>query len=803
VVLSGDSLIVKFDPNQGCSPVRIISLEHLIAPKLGSPDGTIPDEPYGFDSWNFIRNLCIGARVGVLAPSKPSDMTRSHPAYGRLPLFFSFVTILQFPERAVGLTCVRAGWIRIRAPRIMDLYVQSLFAGEAEARAGRLGIWVGQGTVRRLPVLFNPRDLLSIGIFDGIVDSVVNGTTISLFLIPNHEHIIFRVAACRSPSAKKDQVAEFGLEAKEFTINNLLNRSIRVRLCSCNESDLFIGPIIDQSDGCIRELLARGLAQYNVHTADLTPSAAEYERCEASAKANRLRIWSAEPVCDQPLMAFDGTVHQVIGSQTLRVDVHGDSRIIELSCVRTADFVPGGGSDPFGFETRERLRRLLIGQVVSVVVDGLSEKRYYATVSLADICVNVLLCREGLARVIDPVIGKTSDRIGEMRDGEQQAQAERVGMFSAVPGSAPLVNDLSITIYPDKAMRQLERLRGEAMVGVIEQILGGNRFVVLVPTKLLMLRLAVNGLLPISPSDPHGRQATLYCLRKYLNRDVEFGVHEVDKSGGFLANMTVLSPNGGRVDIARDLLSEGLAEVHKRTVKGIANFDELVAVQEAAKEMEMGKWSKEKYDELQLEFDHFYPVKVVEVVNTTTLIVQLLQAAMKEIFTLLPSAMSPLEGDVTPSELVCVLIDTQRYRARVERVVDAANIHALLVDFNIRVQVQRDAVYELPMRLLCIEPQAVTVRIAFLKDTTNAERDREFVVAVTKDVAMFMNVVYATELSAVFLFDRPALDAGSLNAVLLQNTALELDGIDINLDDHYMPLVHRLQVIASARKAAA
>jgi hypothetical protein len=47
------------------------------------------------------------------------------------------------------------------------------------------------------------------------------------------------------------------------------------------------------------------------------------------------------------------------------------------------------------------------------------------------------------------------------------------------------------------------------------------------------------------------------------------------------------------------------------------------------------------------------------------LIVQLFQTAMKEIITLLP-----LEGEIGPGELVCVLIDVKCYRACVEKIVD-------------------------------------------------------------------------------------------------------------------------------------
>jgi endonuclease YncB( thermonuclease family) len=640
---------------------------------------------------------------------------------------------------------------------------------------------------------FNPRELLAKSEFEAIVDSVVNGTTLSLFLMPNHEHVIFRVAACRSPSAKREGGEGFGIEAKEFTIARLLHRTIRVRLCSCNENDLFIGPILDRGDAAIRELISRGLAQLNMHTADLTPSSVEYERCEAEAKARRVKIWQGEKQLEQLHITFEGVVTQILGSCAMLVDVHGDARVVQLSNIATPDFVVGGGSEPLGFETRERLRNLLIGQAVTVVVDGVAEKRYYATVTIDDICVNALLCREGLARVIEPIVGRVSGRIGEMHDGIRQAQSASAGLFAPIVPPPLAVTDLSVTIYPDEPMRMLASLAGNRMQGIIEHILGGNRFVVLVPARNLLLRLAVLGLLPISPSDVYGRQATLYSLRKYLNRNVEFDLREVDKSGGFLATMEVVSEFGDRIDVAKALLLGGLAEVHKRTVKDIPNFDELVAAQEEAKAMSMGKWSDRSVDRLQIEFDQFYPVRVIDVIDAATLTVQFLQAAMKEVFALLPSATSLLEADVSAGMLVCALIDGNRYRGRVQGEPDGDNVRLVLIDFDILVEIDRKSLFELPGRLMSIEPQAATVTLAFVRDTGKRADDREYLSRITRDVAMFMNVVYASDLPAVLLLDKPTLDAGSANAMVIQNTGVVLEHLDLELDEEYLPVVGKLR----------
>ena len=430
-ILSGDSLIIRF-VTPHIVPVQNVCLEHLIAPKFGKTDGQMKDEPHAFGSWNFLRNLCIGQRVYVYPPTNKTELTRTHPAFGKMPVMFSRVLLSERNED-VGLICVESGWVQIRAPRIRDSYVNSLYQGEAMARNKRIGIWRPHGFVRPLPVIYDEMKLLDIGEFDAIVESVINGTTVGLFLMPNHEHIIFQIAACRSPSAKKDITVEYGNEAKQFTIKSFLHRSTRVRLCSTNHHGLFLGPILDRSDRAIRSLISEGLAKFNPNTADLAPSALEYERCECEARAHKKNIWKNEPDFVTPIKSFEGVVRRIVGSITLEIDTMGESVLTQLNCISSPPYVPGGGSEPYGFEAREKLRKLLIGKTVSVVVDGAVEGRFFGTVYYGKICVNELICKLGFARTIQPICGKHSERCESFKKAEEEAKKANLGVYSKNP----------------------------------------------------------------------------------------------------------------------------------------------------------------------------------------------------------------------------------------------------------------------------------------------------------------------------------------------------------------------------------
>ena len=575
-ILSGDSMIIRF-VDQQLTPIQNVCLEHLIAPKYGKTDGKIRDEPHAFDSWNFLRNLCIGQRVLVAPPTHPSkDLQRTHPAFGRMPVIFTRVSLItkDNQNQDIGLTCVQNGWVRIRAPpRTRDSYINALYSGESSAKAKKLGIWRPNGFIRPLPVSFDTNTLLRISEFDAIVETVINGTTVALFLMPNHEHIIFQIAACRSPSAKRDNSAQFGIEARQYTVRSFLHRSTKVRLCSTNHEGLFMGTILDRSDKAIRSLISEGLARFNPNTADISPSAIEYERCECEAKALKKNIWSNEPDTQIEIDRFDGEVRRILGSAAIIVDNH----IVQFSCIRTPPFIPGGGSEPWGFETHDRLRKLLIGQFVHVVVDGAVEGRLFGTVYLNDVCINELLCKEGLARSIEPFCGNQSERYDQIIEARNKAQSDKIGVFSNKPIEPLIIHDYSLNTIMQVANSKLPELKNKQMTGIVEDILGGNRFAILVPSKHIMIRAAVNGLLPLSPNDRLGKEAIAFCANHFSNREMKFEVVDVDRNGGFIANIKLASPPYS--DVAELLLEEGLAELHRRTSTLIQNREVLEAAQ--------------------------------------------------------------------------------------------------------------------------------------------------------------------------------------------------------------------------------
>lgn len=803
-ILSGDSLIIEFR-NRGVTEVQNICLEHLIAPKFGKTDGQVKDEPHAYDSWNFLRNLCIGQRVLVAPPVNKPEMSRKHPAFGQMPVFFSRVFLCSRGEEDVGLICVEAGWVRIRSPRVRDSYVNSLFAGEANAKRENLGIWRQNGFVRNLPVEYDRDELLRIGEFDAIVENVINGTTLALFLLPHHEHILFQVAGCRGLPARSDGNDELRMKAKAFTVHALLHRTTKVRLCSVSEtgpSYRFFGPIIDRTDRAIRQLISAGLATFYPKTAEVTPSAIEYERCECEARAARKGVWCDEEPYESSVRSFEGVVERILGTSALEINVGNENRVVQFANARLAPYIPGGGSEPFGYEAREKLRKLVIGETVSVIVDGAVEGRFFGTVYLGSLCVNEFLVREGFARVFPEICGRPSEALPQLKEAQEQATAEGIGSYGKEV--EPLtVEDYSFNDNPDVAYEQLGHLKNVLLSGVVEDIGGGNRFIVLVPDRKIILRVAVNALLPLKPSDRLGKEAIQYCVTNYLNRDIEFTIVEADRGGGFLANMTLIEKNGTRRDIASDLLEQGLAEIHHRTAATMPNFAELKAIQEKAIAEGIGKWAEEVHVNSQaLEYGKFYTVRITNVISAVEFGIQFLSESMYHVELMMKNANTPLSTAPAQNMLVGVRHNDWTYRGRIETVLHNEKVEVRLIDFDVSIQVPIGCLCELPQGAEAVPPQVTTVRLAFLELVDQSDDDIQWIKDDYRQYVLYARVAYIKDRCPyVVLYDSPNLESGgTMNAVILYRAQVCAADLDSEVGAEYSKIVNVMGRIEEERQ---
>lgn len=797
-VLSGDSLLVRFLPP--CpDPLQIISLENVCAPRYGSNNGDKLDQPHGCESFEFLRQLCVGQRITIPQNGRPSERTRGHSIFGQLPVVFRHVSLCNQDNKDVALITTRAGWTRVRQPNYTDDYIESLLDAQKKAQAENIGIWRPNGIVRHLPVRYDPEIIVKTKYYNALVEGVLNGTTLTLFLLPRNEYIFFQIDGCTAPSTRKDNTAEYGQESREFIARFLLNRIIRIQICDYTDNKLFIGCILGRSDMAVRHLIENGLAKFRPYISQFVLTGDDYIRAENKAKLEKKNLWSdfvVTPIKYEK-RKIKGHVYSIINSYIINISTKNEPNPnnpsnqtihkIHLNCIRVPPFC----SEPFGFESREYLRKLLVGKDVEAIIEGkIEDYGEFGTVFYNDICINEQLCRLGYACTADPLaIGCTSDYYNAFLAAENIAKEQKLGIFNDDPNSQPEVFEFG------KITSQ--KLNGPQK-GIIEKCLKGCRFLVSVPSKRVMVRLGLNG---ITPSDTFVDEAKTFCGMNYTQRDVLFEISNVDKSHLAYSNMTLIfdennnssESNNSRsnIDVAADILANGFAEVNPNSP---INQDH-IAAQNRAKREGKGIWkSTQKKEVPPLEFNQVYRVNVEEIIDPLTYVVHHLSEKVEQA---LQSANKPITFPPPINELVVAKPEDMAYLAVVEKVnEDRGTCNVSLVEFKIdssQTEISKDELFELPESLKDMEKQTRVVHLGCLSDPID---NTDYIHELTDGAILYMHLMYVDDHEEVLLTDSELITGGSLNAMLINQKIARYK--EANVNEKFKDIVNNLKMLSDA-----
>lgn len=817
-VISGNSIIVQFLPEYNI-PYKVISFEYLTAPRLGTPDGKLQDEPFGFESWDYLRNLCIGK--GVVVSSRMHTLEKQYNSlFGVLNIAFAKVL---FNDEDLGLKACRAGMVKLRESNQTSQenpYVAKLREAQEQAQNEKLGIWSDeQGTIRPLPVNFFDERLLSTREFDAIVDNVINGSVLSLFLLPNHEHILLQIAGCRAANFNKKEGDKStpGYKAYQTIRQKFLNQQIRVRICQRQDKNqvsiqkTFIGCVIGAPDVAFQKLIASGLAQFYPKTSDFAPNANEYIVKEIVARSKKEGIWAT---IDAPLppikpYEFEGTVTSIHSSSSLFVTKDTETKLIFLNNLAIPYFYfnKSGGAEPYGFEAREFLRTHYVGQRVKVNVDGAyssantspefqsSYVREYATIFHNKSCINVDLVKNGLARYHDSYCDRNSHIQSQIKQADQEAKNRQIGLHSPTPIPAIEIHDLTKRNNRRDLMEAINQLRNNEHEGIIEFVASSSKFYVFIPKFGYLLRSEINGILPYQPNDKFAIEARNYCASHYTQSNVLITPTEVDKYGYFLSKIVIKTFYGKMFGLAEDLIKNGLAEIYNKFINTDSDDTTLLTLQRNACQSGVGVWSDKTRHDYELQANTVEKVKVISIWNPVKYSLQLLDHEMAQINKALSEQLVPINMPqdfprLHNNDCIVAKYKDQFFRARIESFTTDKNFYqqqndkkpntpgineVRLIDFDqIKNANEISQFYWLPEGLEKIKPQALTVKLAFL-DVPQGKTEAQNNEAVDKlwsichEVILYLHLVYTDGVYNVLLTDRPTNDSGSLNSLIIQS----------------------------------
>ncbi|KAL2161345.1 hypothetical protein VTH06DRAFT_8567 [Thermothelomyces fergusii] len=602
-VLSGDTLVLT-SPNNPAAE-RTLSLAYVSAPRL-SKDG---DEPYAFQSREFLRALTVGKQIKFSVSYKIPTSGRE---YGTALLQDG----TQLPDAAV-----QDGWVKVRddAGRKEEsedalAKIDALRGLEAQAKEQGKGLHAGPGGVIEVQHDLGGPEFMTQWkgkTVDGIIERVFGGDRLLIRLLlaeKKHWQVVTLIAGIRAPATERvDQsngqtqpAEEFGKEARDFVEQRLLQRRVKVKIVGASPQGQLVGGILHPRGNIAEFLLKEGLARCNdFHSTMLGPDMAPLRAAEKEAQAARRRLHKGFVAKTTESKDHDVTVTKIIGADTVIVRTKaGVEKRISFSSIRG----PRAGEPseaPFRDDAKEFLRKRLIGKHVRISVDGSKpasdeyEARDVATVTHNGKNIGLQLVQEGYCSVIRHRKDDTdrAPNYDELLAAQEAAKEQKKGMWSGKPPKVKQYVDMSENLQ--KAKLQLSTLSRQRKVpGIVDFCKSGSRFTILVPREGAKLTLVLAGIrapragrTPQEKGEPFGQEALDLANRRCNQRDCEIDVHDIDKVGGFIGDLYV-----NRESFAKVLVEEGLATVHKYSAEKSGNATELLAAQDRAKQARKGLW---------------------------------------------------------------------------------------------------------------------------------------------------------------------------------------------------------------------
>ncbi|WMV22019.1 hypothetical protein MTR67_015404 [Solanum verrucosum] len=374
-VPSGDSLVIMGSSKAEIPPEKSITLGSLMAPRLARRGGV--DEPFAWQSRDFLRKLCIGKEVTF-------KVEYAVPSIGR-----EYGTVF-LGDKNVSMLVVAAGWAKVREQgqqKDANPYLKQLQDAEEQAKQQGLGRWsrapgASEASIRNLPTSaigdasnFDAMGLLERSkgkLIEAFVEQVRDGSTLRVYLLPDFQFIQVFVAGIQAPTMGRRATSEtvintrvtsddpngesitepratptsaqrltssaasvtevspdpYGREAKHFTETRVLNRDVRIVLEGVDKYSNLIGSVYypdgESAKDLGLELIENGYAKYVDWSANMLEGEAKkkLKNAELDAKKTRLRIWTnyvapatnSKAIHDQN---FTGKVVEVVSGDCL------------------------------------------------------------------------------------------------------------------------------------------------------------------------------------------------------------------------------------------------------------------------------------------------------------------------------------------------------------------------------------------------------------------------------------------------------------------------------------------------------
>lgn len=724
-VLSGDSIVVR-DPPRGQKPVETnLIFAWITAPKVARKkgDGYTEDEPYGWEVREFLRKKLVGKEIKF----KAEQQSNKEHIYASVFL----------DDENLTETLVSKGYAtvmdNVKSRNADNEQVKKLLALEEEAKKSGRGIHSNQPSALKREIAHEAKegDLVQGKTYDGIVEYVINGSTLKIAL--EVSKLKYKVATVflsgvKCPGPKE----EFNDQATFFTESRLLQRDVRVRIEQTPKNGgQFIGSVTCGNNNLAEHLLREGMAKTNwTISKALDPS--KLRAAEAEAKTKKLRLFKDYVETKSNNESWVARVLEVVNADAVVVERQdtGEQKKLFLASIRP----PRPEKDekitkplyeiPFLFEAREFLRTKLVGKRVKVHIDYVqksvetSENVKYpektcATIVTVDGNENVAesLVARGLATVVKyrNEDDSRASNYGALLDAEEKAKNAKKGLHGPKDKGIVRIVELSNDLAKAKQFFPFLNKKGVSnrTDAVVEYVFSASRIKIYIPKQNCACNLILAGVNTPRSNAEYGPESITFVKSALLQRSVQVTIDAMDKVGNFIGNLYY----EGNKNLAVELLTHGFASI--RDDRG----SELKAAEDAAKAARLNIWKdwkeeendgagdeeeKENEDEtgengdakdvekkddrkailitqVADDLSHFY----AQFVDDGPALDSLMNEMREELSSNppLPGAYTAKKGDIVAAKFS---LDGQWYRAKIEKLIEGKKVEVLYIDYGNR-----------------------------------------------------------------------------------------------------------------------
>lgn len=271
---------------------------------------------------------------------------------------------------------------------------------------------------------------------------------------------------------------------------------------------------------------------------------------------------------------------------------------------------PDTEEEPFAFQSREFLRKLVIGKDIAYKVEYKVEaiKRTFGALYLDESVVKKIV-REGWANVR---IDKTNTKSGRSEDYEELLELTELAKYnhSGVFGEISSGRRKMKWMLPDP-LQFYKDIKGIPQYGIVEYVRDGSSFKVYLPLHSMLITLNLAGV--ICPQinkrnelgdlvpEQYSVEARYFSELRVLNRDILVYIEGVDKNGNFIGSFE--HPCG---NLSEELLKAGLGTITEWSIQftNATNVTALRRGQQYAKDHKMRLWKN--YVFIYINYYYYY-----------------------------------------------------------------------------------------------------------------------------------------------------------------------------------------------------